>query len=87
MPNVSRLILLFIFVLQQQNKHINDVWTAVVNYVNSLRDIFFRGNINIYLHFMSFLHTNKTHVVEMSSRVRQEPAYSTKSISRLLMSS
>ena len=46
-------------------------------FVNSLRAEFFRGNTNIYLHFMSFLHTNKTQVVEISPRVRQGPAYST----------
>ena len=47
--------------------------------LNPLRAIFFRDNINIYmyLHFMSFLHTNKTQVVEIPPRVRQGPAYST----------
>ena len=38
---------------------------------------FFRGIINIYLHFVSFLHINKTQVVEIPHRVRQGPAYST----------
>ena len=46
-------------------------------WVNPLRAIFFRENINIYLHFMSVLHTNKTQVVEIPPRVRQRPAYST----------
>ena len=54
--------------------------------LNPLRAKFFRGNINIYLHLMSFLHTNKTQVVEIPPRVRQWPAYSTQSISWLLMS-
>ena len=45
-----------------------------------------RENINIYLHFMSFLHTNKTQVVEIPPRVRHGPAYSTWSISWLPMS-
>ena len=45
--------------------------------LNPLRAKFLRENINIYLHFMSFLHTNKTHVVEIPPRVRQGPAYST----------
>ena len=45
--------------------------------INPLHAIFFRENINIYLHFMSFLHTNKTQVVEIPPRVRQGPAYST----------
>ena len=30
---------------------------------------FFRENINIYLHFMSFLHTTETRVVEIPPRV------------------
>ena len=38
---------------------------------------FFRKNINIYLHFMSFLQTNKTQVVEIPPLVRQWLAYST----------
>ena len=53
---------------------------------NPLRAKFLRENINIYLHFMSFLHTNKTQVAEIPPRVRQGPAYSTWSISWLLMS-
>ena len=54
--------------------------------LNPLRAKFLRENINIYLHFMSFLHTNKTQVAEIPPRVRQGPAYSTWSISWLLMS-
>ena len=46
-------------------------------YINPLCANFLRENINIYLHFMLFLHTNKTHVVEIPPRVRQGPAYST----------
>ena len=57
-----------------------------VKSLNPLHAKFFRGNINIYLHFMSFLHTNKTQVVEIPHRVRQGTAYSTWSISWLLMS-
>ena len=34
---------------------------------NSLHAKFFRGNINIYSHFMSLLHTDFTQVVEMAS--------------------
>ena len=44
--------------------------------VNPLRAKFFRVNINICLHFLPFLHTNKTQVVEIPPRVRQGPAYS-----------
>ena len=57
-----------------------------ISTLNPLRAKFFRENINIYLHFMSFLHTNKTRVVEIPPQVRQGPAYSTQSISWLLMS-
>ena len=39
----------------------------------TLRANFFRGNINICLHFMPFLHTNKTQVVDIPPRVRQGP--------------
>ena len=45
--------------------------------INPLHAKFFRGNINIHLHFVSFLHTNKTQAVEIPHRVRQGPAYST----------
>ena len=38
---------------------------------NPLRATFFRENTNIYLHFISLLHTNKTQVVEIPPRVRQ----------------
>ena len=44
--------------------------------VNPLCSKFFRVNINMYLHFMSFLRT-VTQVVEIPPRVRQGPAYST----------
>ena len=44
---------------------------------NSLRAKFFRGNINIYLHFVSFLHIDSTQVVEILPQIRQEPTYST----------
>ena len=37
----------------------------------------YRVNINIYLHFVSFLHIDKTQVVEILSQVRQEPTYFT----------
>ena len=44
---------------------------------NPLRAKFFRGNTNIYLHFVSFLHIDATQVVEILPQVRQEPTYST----------
>ena len=44
---------------------------------NPLRAKFFRGNIKIYLHFVSFLHIDTTQVVEILPQVRQEPTYST----------
>ena len=38
---------------------------------------FFRGNINIYSHFVSFLHIDTAQVVEILPQIRQEPTYST----------
>ena len=38
---------------------------------------FFRENINMYLHFMSFLHIDMTEVVEILHQVRQGPIYAT----------
>ena len=55
-------------------------------YLNPLGAKFFRGNINLYLHFVSFLHIDTTQVVEILPQVEQEPTYSTYSISWLLMS-
>ena len=43
---------------------------------NPLHVKFFRGNKNIYLRFMSFLHIDMTQVVEILPQVRQELAYS-----------
>ena len=54
--------------------------------LNSLRAKFFRGKINIYLHFMSLLHIDMTQVLKILPQVRPGPTYSTKSISWLLMS-
>ena len=48
-----------------------------LNGFNPLRAKLLRENINIYLHFMSFLHTNKTQVAEIPPGVRRRPAYST----------
>ena len=45
---------------------------SVSKYVNPLHAKFFRGNINIYLHFVSFLHIYTTQVVEILPQVRQE---------------
>ena len=50
------------------------LWKLHHTNFNPLRAKFFRGNINIYLYFVSFLHTNKTQVVEIPPRVRQGPA-------------
>ena len=54
--------------------------------INSLCVKFFRGKINIYLHFMSLLRIDMTQVPKSLSQVRPGPAYSTQSISWLLMS-
>ena len=47
------------------------------NTLNPLHAKFFRGNINIYLHFMSLLHIDMTHVLKILPQVRPGPTYST----------
>ena len=44
--------------------------------INPLHAKLFWGNINIYLHFMSFLHIDLTQVLKTLPRVREEPTYS-----------
>ena len=44
---------------------------------NPLHAKFFRGNVNIYLHFMLFLHIDTMQLVEIPLQIRQEPTYST----------
>ena len=39
-------------------------------YVNPLRAKFVRGNINMYLHFVSFLHIGPTQVIEILPHIR-----------------
>ena len=46
-------------------------------YINPLHAKFSRGNIKIYLHFVSFLHIDKAQVVEILPQIRQEPTYYT----------
>ena len=50
---------------------------AVMRYINPLRARFFRGNINIYSHFVSFLHIDTMQVFEILPQIRQEPTYYT----------
>ena len=46
-------------------------------HLNPLHAKISRGNKNIYLHFMSFLHIDMAQVVEILPQVRQELTYST----------
>ena len=41
-----------------------------ISHLHPLRAKFFRGNIYIYLHFVSFLHINMTQVVEILPQIR-----------------
>ena len=50
---------------------------ALSSMINPLCAKFFRGNINIYLHFMSFVHIDTMQVVEILPQIRQEPTHST----------
>ena len=44
--------------------------------INPLRAEIFRGNINIYLHFMSLIHIDMPQVLTILPQVRQGPTYS-----------
>ena len=44
--------------------------------VNPLRAKLFKGNKNMYLHFMSFLHIDLTQVLKILPQVRPGPTYS-----------
>ena len=50
---------------------------TMVMIINTLRAKFFRRNINMYLHFVSFVNIDRTQVVEILPQTRQEPTYST----------
>ena len=70
----------YIFIQENAFKNVIGKMAAIVfrpQYVNPLRAKFFKGNINIYLHFVSFLHIDTTQVVEILPEIRQEPTYST----------
>ena len=58
-------------------REVLDVINSCNNTINPLRAKFFRGNINIYLHFVSFIHFDTTPVVEILPQIRQELTYST----------
>ena len=52
------------------------MWLLMIwEHINPLRAKFFRENINIYSHFVSYLHIDMTQVVEILPQIRQEPAY------------
>ena len=49
---------------------------TVISIIYPLRDKFLIGNIEVYLQFISFLHSDLRQVVEILPRVRQELNYS-----------
>ena len=50
--------------------------TKDIGEVNSLHAKFFRGNINICLHFVSLLHIDMTQVLKILPQVRVGPTHS-----------
>ena len=50
---------------------------ALLSCINPLCAKFFRGNINIYLHFVSLLHIDIAQVLKILSQVRPGHTYST----------
>ena len=53
-----------------------DSFSLPNHYINPLRAKYFGGNINIYLHFMSFLHIDSTQVLKILPQGRPGPTYS-----------
>ena len=53
------------------------IWVQSQSQIDPLHAKFFRGNKNIYFHFMSFLIIYMTQVVEILPQLRQELTYST----------
>ena len=51
-------------------------WKLWESHLNPLHAKFFRGNINIYLHFVSFIHIDMTQVLTILPQVREGPTYS-----------
>ena len=56
--------------------HIGEQGKTIELTVNPLRAKFFTGNINIYIHFVSFIHINMTQVLKILPQVREGPTYS-----------
>ena len=52
-------------------------WASPTVCLNPLHTKLLRGNKNIYLHFMPFLHIDMTKVVEILPQGKQGPTYST----------
>ena len=63
------------FLQNTHNRH--PIACPAMGCLNPLCAKFFRGNLNIYLHFVSFLHIDTMQVVEILPQIRQEPTYST----------
>ena len=64
----------------QLTKVNSDLRSLECNYFcdsNPLRAKFFRGNISIYLHFMSLLPIDMAHVLKILPQVKPGPTYST----------
>ena len=55
---------------------VNGVISEHILQINPLRAKFFRRNINMYLHFMSFFHIDLTQVLKILPHVREGPTYS-----------
>ena len=53
------------------------MFTGWKNNINPLGAKFFRENINIYLHFVSYLHIDMTRVAEILPQIGQGLAHST----------
>ena len=53
------------------------LWEFQAVHVNPLRAKLFRGNINMHLHLMSFLHIDMPQIIETRPRIRAGLSYFT----------
>ena len=70
---------MYMRIFQYLESRYNKTFRYVSSFVSgaaTVRAKFFKGNINIYLHFVSYLHIDTTHAVEILPQIKQEPTYS-----------
>ena len=74
---VQNLYLIVCYIWRKPTDHKRPTKIHHTTPLNPLRAKFFRGNVNIYLHFVSLLHIDVAQVLKILSQVRSGITYST----------